>query len=436
MIQARTAALDEIIRSLGVAGIRPLIDQCGEPYAIGMGLAKLERGSDQWPVWIVEHGGDFILEAPITKCIAGLLRNQPEPSASELLRSVLAISGEHGWYAERQARFLALASPLRTTWELAAAQGPETDAAYWRCAPLNHWSRDWGEDAIFALRRLSQAQRPRTALQCCRFDLEQIDSRLLFDLLQQFMNGDEPEGPLPQSWDLTKALERIEQSGEIEKAEVIRLEFSLFPALRYGRKTHAAALFEAVTSDPEIFTELICLLYKPEHGERKEPVTDAIKATAWDIFRSCTRQPGTQADGSINAEAFQHFIDEARELCRQADRLKTCDETLGEILAHAPADEDGTWPFTPAREVLDRPEMDEMRRGFHIGARNKRGMTTRDPCDGGSQERDLATYYRVEAEEIQHSYPQVAALLESLACSYEHDGLREDNQANLRKEGY
>lgn len=207
----------------------------------------------------------------------------------------------------------------------------------------------------------------------------------------------------------------------------------------YGRESQATALFEAVTCDPVIFTELITLLYKPEHGEREEPITEAIQAaatTAWNIFRSCKRQPGTQADGRIEAEAFFHFIDDARELCRQADRLTRCDETLGEILAHAPADEDGAWPCAPVRQVLDRSEMEEMRRGFLIGTRNKRGMTTRSPWDGGAQERNLAAYFRGEAEKIQHSHPQVAALLESLARSYEHDGFQEDNQASLRKEGY
>ncbi len=437
--EARTSALDDIIRILGIVGIRRLVDECGEPYTVGMALAKQEDANGEWPAWIVEQGSDFMPASPTGQCITGLLRNLPEPRATALLRAVLAMAGEHGWNPERQARFLALASPARTTWDLAADRGPETDAAYWRCAPLNRWFRDWGEEAIYALHRLSQAQRPRTALQCCRFDQKMVDSRLLFVLLQQFMNGEEPEGPMPKSWDLANALEHIEQSGEVENTEVIRLEFGLFPALRLGRETHASALFEAVTSDPAIFTELITLLYKPEHGEREEPITEAIKAaasTAWEIFRSCKRQPGTQPDGSIDADAFLHFIDEARALCRKADRLNACEETLGEILAHAPADEHGAWPFAPARQVLDRQEMEEMRGGFMIGERNKHGSTSRHPWDGGAQERNLATYYRGEAEKLQHSHPQVAALLEALARSYEHDGLCEDNQASLRKEKY
>ncbi len=91
---------------------------------------------------------------------------------------------------------------------------------------------------------------------------------------------------------------------------------------------------------------------------------------------------------------------------------------------------------TPARQVLNRPELEEMRRGFIIGTFNKRGMTSRDLSDGGDQERDLAAYYRDQAVRVQYEFPFVAESLESLAQSYKHDAVREDNAAGLRKEGY
>ena len=109
---------------------------------------------------------------------------------------------------------------------------------------------------------------------------------------------------------------------------------------------------------------------------------------------------------------------------------------MGEIIAHAPPDEDGTWPFEPARRVLEQHDLKEMRRGFYFGAINNRGVTCRSPCDGGDQERELVAYYRNQAQKVQHDQPHVAELMESLARNYEHDALREDNAANLRKEGF
>lgn len=234
-------------------------------------------------------------------------------------------------------------------------------------------------------------------------------------------------------------LASLEKSNAIERMALIQLEFGLFPALGYGQEARAAALYVGVMTEPTLFKELICFLYKPERRERDEPVTDASRAaaeTAWKILHACRRQPGTQADGSIDPNAFILFIEAARDLCREADRLTMCEQTLGQILAHAPADEDGTWPFLPSRDVLDRPELDVMRAGFAIGTYNKRGVTSRSPWDGGDQERNLSAQYHRQAERVQYSHPNVTAILTKIAKSYEHEGKREDVEASLRKEGY
>jgi hypothetical protein len=122
---------------------------------------------------------------------------------------------------------------------LAAATGADIDIAYWRCVRLFGWMRDWGDDASYVLQRLLEVRRPRTAMHCCRFDLEQTDARLLHELLTGFLQGEESEGPLPESWDIQEVLERLERSGDIEKAALIQLEFMLFPALHYAKESRA-----------------------------------------------------------------------------------------------------------------------------------------------------------------------------------------------------
>jgi hypothetical protein len=191
-------------------------------------------------------------------------------------------------------------------------------------------------------------------------------------------------------------------------------------------------------SDPKLFTELLCLLYRPAKGDRGES-TENEKATAqiaWRVLHACRRQPGTQTDGRIDPEEFVRFIDEARRLSQEADRLVACDSTPGEILAHAPPDTDGVWPSAPVRDLLDRPELENMREGFVVGAMNKRGVTSRAYDEGGQQERDLAQTYRGYARALHGSHVRVAAALDQLASSYEKDALREDLEARLRLEGH
>lgn len=437
LVQMRKSALEELFKAQGLQGIELLIAECKEPGTVGASLASVEWVEVDWASWIAANGRDYMPGLHMTWCVGGMLRAMPSPKSVELLRAVLFIGGQQGWHEAKKARFLSLARPDRETWQLASESGPETDSAYWQCVRPDHWRHD--EDLPFVLECLLEAKRPRTLLQCCQYQIGQADPKLLFSALQQFMAGEEIDGPMIDSWHLGEMLEQLEKSGEIERFALIQLEFGLFPALGYGQEERARTLYESVMSEPQLFAELISLLYKPRHQEREEPLTEGAQnaaSHAWKILHACKRMPGTGSDGRIDADAFTQFIDSVRELCRKADRQAVGDLTLGEILAHAPGDEDGTWPFAPAREVLDRPGADDLRRGFSVGVFNKRGVTTRSPCEGGGQERGLASYYRDQAERVQYSHPNVAAMLEEIAKDYEHHGKREDDEASLRKEGF
>lgn len=439
LAQARTAALTEIQQSLGMAGIESLILACADPGTLGATLAGINCDEVDWSEWIFEKGEDFTPGVHMTWCISGFLCALPAARTTELLQKVMKLGGEQGWNTAKRVRLLVLARPEQEVWELAAACGTEVDAAYWAFARFNtHRYKD--ETVLaFVLRRLLDAKRPRTALQLGQYSLKLIDDELLYAMLLELTTVEEPDGPILTGWHLGRMLDLLEKSCRIEKIALMQLEFRLFPALGDRQEAKAATLFAELMTKPAIFSELISLCYRPEHGNTEGPITESTQAavlTSFEILQACKRQPGTQADGSIDHEAFTQFIDAARELCRQKDRLIMCDQTLGEILAHTPPDEDGTWPFLPAREVLDRVDMEEMRKGFSRGSFNKRGVTSRSLWAGGEQERDLAIYYRSQGERVQYSYPNVTAMLEEIAKSYECDGKDEDFEANLRKEGF
>lgn len=436
IIQRRVSALTEIYQAQCMVGIENLVEVCAEPSTVGATLAQVVWDDIFWPEWITTKGEYFSTGMPMGLCIAGFLQTLPAPASGELLQAVIGLSKQDGWRPEKLARFLTLATPNQETWQLVDACGPEVSAVYWQAVRLYHRGND--TDLEFVLERLLEAKRPLSALRYCQYSLEQTAPAQLFSDLQQLLHGEVEEGLKLESWHLEKMLGRLEESGEIDRMALIHLEFGLFPFLRYGREVKANALYEGVMSEPELFKELICLLYKPEHGDREEP-TEASKAAAdraWSILHSCKRLPGTQPDGSINGDIFFKFIKETRDLCSHADRPTMCDQTLGQILAHSPADEDGTWPFTPVRELLDSPQLEEMRRGFCIGTSNKRGITSRSPWDGGDQERTLAAYFSDQARRVQFSHPVVATMLEGIAKSYERHGKHEDIEANLRKESF
>nr|VFK41559.1 MAG: hypothetical protein BECKTC1821E_GA0114239_101210 [Candidatus Kentron sp. TC] len=436
--QTRISALTEIYRERGMSGIEDLIRACAEPGIVGSTLTEATwRDEVPWPEWVVEKGEGFAPDASMTRCISGFLWTLPPPVLDGILRKVMGFGGKDGWDADGFARFLILARVEPETWRLAEDCGPEVRAAYWRTVqPRSIFVHQ--KEPEFVLERLLEFKRPRTAFGYCRFSIEKVAPRRLFAVLRQLLCEEEPNAPKIDSHYLGEMLKRLENSGEIGKAELIQLEFALFPALGYGRETHAAALYETVMSEPSLFAELIQLCYKPEHGEREESTEgDRIAAEhAFRILYACKRLPGARSDGSIDGEALTHFIDETRERCRRIDRLEACDSMLGRVLAHAPEERDGTWPCAPVGELLERPELEKVRNGFHIGTRNKRGVTCRAYGEGGDQERQLAARYRAWADRLRNSHPNVASMLEGIAKDYEQEGKWRDTEANLDKEGF
>lgn len=437
--QWRKTALNEIYRNLGMAGVERLAACCGDSMSIGQHLIEAVADDSILTDWIVRDAGDFAMDSPLTSLVCGIVRFMKPESAGEFLQQVIAAGQSSGWSQSRIARFLQLAIDEPSTWDIVDGYGSVVQTTYWsnvRPFYLTEENRD------YAVSRLLNAQRPRTALQACQHELEKLSPKLLATIMDAIIKGAEPDGPMPDAWHLNEVFKRLESWDEMDRDQLIHLEFQFVPAFHLDGVTQLTALYQAVTSRHDLFTDLICLLYRPENAAddvRQSTVSESerfLAKNAWNVLHHCRRQPGTQPDGEIDINECTQFIDEARQLCQQRDRATLGDQTLGQILAHAPAGEDDVWPGLPARDILNRPELEAMRAGFRIGAINKRGMTSRAPDEGGNQERTLAQSYLDNAEAMATSHPYLAETLRQLAQHYQADARREDDEAGLRRERY
>jgi hypothetical protein len=432
----RSEALNEIFAREGMQGVERMAGGCPGEAWVGTTIPALGRPIGELADWLVERGGDFSPGHALHATIVGLLRSLPNQDALALIGT--AHEKATLWTPEHAARFLTLANPVPEIWAAAASWGEKVAAAYWSLVP-RFWSLPGDADPAIPVRRLLDAGRARTAFVVCEFDFEKVSAPLLAEVLEHLLKGDEEAGRRPDPWHIERALERLEKSGAIEPDRLVLLEFWLIPLLGFEGENQARALYQALTSQPKFFVELLTIVYKPAHEERSMGPAEGAKAAAeiaWHVLSACRLLPGSQADGTIDVAALRRFVDEARELCRGLDRLSVCDLAIGEILAHAPADPDGTWPCGPVRDLLDQSELREMRQGFATGTFNKRGVTSRAYDEGGSQERELAAELRRFASALHESHPNVAAVLDDLAQGYQREGTREDLEAQLRLEGH
>lgn len=99
------------------------------------------------------------------------------------------------------------------------------------------------------------------------------------------------------------------------------------------------------------------------------------------------------------------------------------------MLAHSPADADGTWPCAAVRDVIEITRSRNLETGLSVGVTNKRGVTTRSPTDGGILERNEARSFREWGATTRLEWPRTSALLQKIAAQYESEGKYHDDSA-------
>ncbi|CRI65399.1 conserved hypothetical protein [Thiocapsa sp. KS1] len=436
----RLNALEQIVRNLGLEGVLRLADLSCDAFIVGRCLLHIVPERAALASWILGLDTDFGLGTSRASMIAGVLRFLPADETATFLRQVIRVGHERGWPAERFAAFLRLARDERLTWSLAEEWGQEVDSAYWRNVTPGLWGVDH-TDREHAATKLLQAGRPVSALNALIDHSDDSSPELVLQALDTAMTRGEPDAKFPPSWHLARLIERLEAWDGMDQERLLQIEFQLIPAFHLDESSALTALTEAITSKPALFTELVCLIFRPERGERQSDSAPSdgervAAENAWRLLHDCRRHPGSLDNGAIDPDACIRFVDETLALCRAADRSTMGEQTIGQILAHAPEGADGIWPGIPARDILDRPELAQMRRGFETGTYNKRGITSRAMDEGGNQERVLADRFRRYAIGLAATHPHLAESLERIARTYEHDAKRHDEDAALNRERY
>lgn len=126
---------------------------------------------------------------------------------------------------------------------------------------------------------------------------------------------------------------------------------------------------------------------------------------------------------------LRDWITEARCLLVESGRSTTGDLLIGEMLAYFPPDADGLWLAEPVRDLIEDLGSPKFEQGLHTGRFNSRGMTFRNPADGGAQERQLAAQHREWADHVSDRWPHTGAVLRQIAEHYGEWARREDDQS-------
>jgi hypothetical protein len=231
------------------------------------------------------------------------------------------------------------------------------------------------------------------------------------------------------SWEVGELLDYLERSGSNIETRA-RLEFLYAHLLQHTRT--ARALSEVLGTDPALFAEILAYIYYAEGeplDEEVSPERRAIALVGYTVIREWHTPPGVRPDGTMDADALRSWVTEARRLLAETGRTTIGDLAIGEVLAYSPPDPDGLWPGEPVRDLIEDLASPKLEEGLHTGKFNSRGITFRNPADGGTQERQLAAQHRGSADRVSDRWPRTGALLRRMADHYDEWARRKDDQS-------
>ena len=434
----RAEAILAILKSHGFDGVLRLARSVQDASAVGTALADVagdEHDSKVLPTLLCCH--EKFLEQFSGAYAAYRIRRAGRDWAESLPFM--------DWKTDEAIAFMLRMPFDKRTWDFIERLGKSIETEYWR--QIEGMAFDLsGEEVELAAHKFISVGRPFSAIEFLAMISDQKikpKPKALIDLLEMALEAPQEERNRPREihYDIVTLLEQLQQDPEVDEKRLARLEWLLLPMID-SYQSLPVALYNWLAQDPEFFIELLTLIYRPHHADKKEPSQEKKETDesnrrqaerAWKLLRAWQRIPGTRKDGMVNAQQLHKWVKSARDEAAKVDRLEVCDITLGELFAHAPIERDGSWPCIPVREIIEMAESPNLENGFRTGIVNKRGIVGKALGEGGQQERSLAEKYDAYARACQTSYPHTASVLRSVAANYLDEARREDAKAEALK---
>lgn len=208
------------------------------------------------------------------------------------------------------------------------------------------------------------------------------------------------------------------------------LEFILFRVLS-DTQHGTSSLFRVLETNPEEFVHLVETAFRAKSPARSADTKDgnpSRAALAYEVLSEWRSIPGTMENGSVDGQALKDWVERARLLLSASDRADIGDEMIGQLLSAGGSFAPEGWPAPGVAEVIETTASVALESGLHIGLTNGRGVTVRDPFDGGKQEHELAQRFNLLSVASQ-AWSRTSRVLKAVAGQYERRALEEDRRA-------
>lgn len=433
--QFRLRALEEVKAIAGNVGVWRLIQTCEDPSSVG---------------WIC---GKYRLlnaaEARLPQCWA------EDDEKLSRFASAFAWTSFHSaggwswieslqpslWTVEQQSALGQSLPFVEATWDWLASLSSDAENFYWSKKTSIFLDRNFSESVVRrVVAKLVDAKRPFTAIDVVHMRAEGLSPYLIAETLEAGLQCESIDGPKDVSYDVQELI-RVLQESDFDPTRLARLEWGYLPFLeRTTSRTSPLTLQKMVLAEPVLFVEMVRAVFR---GKRETPESDVdppdakFRATrSREFLDQLNHLPSQQDNGQFDPAVLISWIKAAISLAAETGHDEITSHKIGQWLGRSfILHLDSSQFLEDISRVVEAAGDKDLMDGFVNGILNARGVTCRDPFEGGTQERELATKYGERAMAVRNSSTKLSECFKNIQSHYEHYALREDEEAERRRLG-
>lgn len=432
--ERRLEGLREIYNEYGIKKVDELARKVKEQWAFGQAVGYLLKFRTEELTFLSEAR---LLSEQERNSAFGFIFKKNELNGRSWINDLFGELQEKAYSIKALATFLLPLPQNQTLWNFVSDQGVEIETEYWSMVTPFTYQLTL-QEKIFVIHKLLKAFRPLAAIhESCRFTSD-LEVDLIFKILDAGVSTQE-KIHFP-THEVDYLFEQLYSRKDVDRNKLALLEWKYLTILTTWRGTkHPLVLYEELAASPELFVEILRLVYKPSHSknttelELTQAEIDNRRSSAEQAHRLLSvwnKIPGADKN-AIDKTALSQWVNRVRELAKQSDRTIPADIQIGQILAKYPEGNEDQWPPDAICEIIDTINSDELTRNFGIELFNKRGLSSRGPYERGNRERKLADYFLNLYNRISSKWPITASVFKNLSKQYETNAKREDERAEM-----
>lgn len=416
----REQAVQEILKARGIQGVISFIDNVEVPDQVGWALGKIAN------VEITTHLLPKYLETEnraFQQFTGGFVWSCFQTHGWQWVDGL----NQANWTLMQRCQFLMKLPFENETWQRTSKWLGDSENMYWQGVQVNPYQTE--DELLYAIDKLLEVKRPKLAIDCLYVQIHKqlpLDSERTIKALLAALSTGELTNNI-DSYHISELIKALQNDPQTDQDGLFRVEWAYLPLLNEHQGGSPTLLESKLADEPNFFCEVIRLIFRSKHEEKKDEKPDehaaAIASNTWRLLHQWKKVPGVQKDGAFSSTDFDAWLSSVKKQCSESGHLEVALSNVGQVLLYCPPDPSGLWIMESVARALNDRDAEEMRSGFRTEVFNSRGAHWVDPT--GKPERDLAELWRQRAEAIENGgFARFAATLRDLAESYDRDADR------------